>query len=127
MLIIIILIKFVKKHKKSYSIFCDYCKENLRTGCTINHKNHSIKNLIGIIPNNEEKTLIPMKARLFEEKINKLYNIIKKRKELFKERYENLKNYFEFILYINDKFYKGYNDSIIDYYNFEILIILKVY
>lgn len=72
----------------------------------INHKNHSIKNLIGIIPNNEEKNLIPMKASLFEEKIKKLYNFIKERlnlfKErfnLFKERFNNLENYFKFQIY----------------------------
>ena len=59
--------KTCQRHNISYTIFCDYCKENLCTKCKTYHKNHSIKNLIDIIPNNEEKTLTPWKATFFED------------------------------------------------------------
>ena len=108
-------------HNKSYIYFCDYCKDNLCTECMINHYNHSIKNLINIIPNNEEKKSIPKKAKILEEKINKLYNNIKERKKLIDKRYEKLEDYFELLLDINSKLFNKFNYSIFDYHNFENL------
>ena len=110
--------KTCQRHNISYAMFCVYCKENICTKCITNHKNHSIKKLIDMIPNNEEIKLMPWKAMYFGEKITKLNINIKEIKKLIEERYKKLENYLDFILYIN-KLYQNFNYSIIDYYNFE--------
>ena len=108
-------------HNKSYIYFCEYCKDNLCSECLHNHNNHSIKYLINIIPNNEEKKSITKKAKIIEERINKLYDNLKERKKLIDKRYEKLEDYFELLLDINSKLFYKFNYSIFDYHNFENL------
>ena len=92
-------INYIKKerqcniHKKDYSFFCDICKENICEKCKGEHKMHSIKSFIDIIPNNNDINSI----KTNNEKIQSIIDKITNYKKDFDKRYDNLLNLFNFL------------------------------
>ena len=111
--------KSCQKHNKIYSYFCDECKDNICEDCLINHKNHFIKSIFDIIPNNVEKESLKEKTTNIEEKIKNINTKLGNWKRLIDERYDQLKKYFNFLLSLNKRLFQNFNFSIFDYYNYE--------
>ena len=88
-------------HQKEYTLFCDDCKENLCEKCKgeEEHKEHSIKSFIDIIPNNNDINYI----KTNNEKIQSIIDKITNYKKDFDKRYDNLLDLLNFLIhYIND-------------------------
>ena len=62
-------------HQKEYTLFCDDCKENLCEKCKGEHKEHSIKSFIDIIPNNNDIKSI---NSMYNKNYEKIQSIIEK-------------------------------------------------
>ena len=59
-------------HQKEYTLFCDDCKEKLCEKCKGEHKEHSIKSFIDIIPNNKDIKSINSIYKKIMKKYNQL-------------------------------------------------------
>ena len=102
--------KVCHKHNKIYSLFCDYCKENICLDCKRdNHNNHLVKLMVDIIPNNEDREKMEKNAMLFGEKIEEILNYLEETKEQIDKRYKELETYLEFLIGINNKLFKAFN------------------
>ena len=67
------------KHKEVFFKFCQKCNMNICKNCEKEHKNHNIKNLGGILPNENEIKIL----KEYIDKLNKdISNIINKLKEV---------------------------------------------
>jgi len=111
--------RFCNIHNEKITLFCEDCKENMCTECKILHKAHIIKPFFEIIPNNIKKKTINMKIEEYKKKINDLLSYIAQKKKEIDSRFTFLDNFFNSLLYINEKLIKKFNNSIYDYYNYQ--------
>ena len=111
--------RFCNIHKVKITLFCEECKANICTECKSLHKDHIIKPFFEIIPNNIKKKTINMKIEEYKKKIDDLLCYITQKKNEIDTRFIYLNNFFNSLLYINEKLIKKFNNSIFDYYNYQ--------
>ena len=111
--------RFCKIHNAKNELFCEECKANICKECKSLHKEHIIKPFFEIIPNNIKKKAINMKIEEYKKKIDDLLCYINQKKKEIDIRFSYLNNFFNSLLYINEKLIKKFNNSIYDYYNYQ--------
>ena len=104
-------------HNIKNTLFCENCKIHICEECKNAHDSHSIINFIGIIYNKKKKA-INSQIDEYKKKISNLIQFISKKKEELDKRFNQLKDFLNCLLYINEKLLMKFNYSVFDYYNF---------
>jgi len=102
-----------KKHNDSYIKYCKECKENLCSKCINEHNNHSIIELLNIIPNKEE---LLREMKNMREIINKFKNSIEEIKNIMNKVLNNIEIYYKIFHNIINN-YNNKNRNYENYYN----------
>ena len=106
-------------HNLKSIFFCLKCKNNFCKDCAHLHKEHLVKCLIDMIPNNKEKEFNKDKIKENTEKIKANIQLLRNLKEKIDRRINKLVEYFLFLSEINKNFLENFNYSYYNYYNYE--------
>ena len=105
-------------HNEKYSFFCETCKINICMKCKDLHEGHNLKNFLDIIPNIKQRDSVNENIKKFKERINQTFSIIDNYKKDIMNRFNKIKDFFDFLNDVNDKLLLHFNYTYYDYYNF---------
>ena len=112
-------LRLCREHNLKITLYCEVCKANICEECRKLHFSHCIKQFFDIIPKNIKKKDANNKIDDYKKKIEHLLDYITKKKLEIDKRFSILIDFYNNLLYINEKLLKKFNNSIYDYYNYQ--------
>lgn len=110
--------RFCALHNMKNEFFCECCKIHICQECKSLHESHEIIFISENFTYNKKRKVINSTIDEYKKKIENLLDYINQKKIEIDKRFNNLKDFLNCLLYLNEKLLKKFNYSVFDYYNY---------